>query len=124
MSVKTLIQEAVDKNALGFEAALREELRSRIALAIESKINMIEESIPLDEISGAKLGDYIVKSRADVKARNERGEKVRQEIIKQNPELKGRISRPIDRKTWERPKSQALAVKKLTGAARVPASEE
>lgn len=82
-----------------------------------------EDVEQIDEVSGAKLGDYIVKSRADVTARKERGEKMRQEIIKQYPELKG-ISRPIDRKTWVRPKSQQLAVKKLTGQARVNATEK
>ena len=85
------------------------------------KDKLSEEQI--DEVSGAKLGDYIVKSRADVTARKERGEKMRQEIIKQYPELKG-ISRPIDRKTWMRPKSQQLAVKKLTGQAIVNATEK
>lgn len=136
MSIKTLIQEAINKNALGFEEALKEELRNRIGLALEAKMkkdeneygeeesdDVVKESAQLDEISGAKLGSYIVKSKADVKARNERGEKVRQEIIKQHPELKG-IGRPIDRKTWMRPKSQNLAVKKLTGDARVPATEK
>lgn len=39
MSVKTLIQEAINKNALGFEEALKEELRDRIALALEAKMN-------------------------------------------------------------------------------------
>ena len=38
MTVKTIIQEAMNKNALGFEAALKEELRSRIALTIEAKM--------------------------------------------------------------------------------------
>lgn len=39
MTVKTLIQEAMNKNALGFEAALKEELRARMALALEAKMN-------------------------------------------------------------------------------------
>jgi hypothetical protein len=39
MSVKTLIQEAINKNALGFEETLKEELRNRISLAIEAKMN-------------------------------------------------------------------------------------
>ena len=88
----------------------------------KAKVMAKEEVEQIDEISGAKLGDYIVKSRADVKARKERGEKIRQEIIKQYPELKG-ISGPIDSKTWMRPKSQNLAVKKLTGNARINATE-
>jgi hypothetical protein len=138
MSVRTLIQEAMNKNALGFEETLREELRNRISLALEAKMkndkeeeeygeeesdDTVKESAQLDEISGAKLGSYIVKSRADVAARGERGEEIRQRIIKQYPELKG-MGRPVDRKTWTRPKFQKLAVKKLTGDARVPASEK
>lgn len=43
MSVKTLVQEAMNKNALGFEEALKEELRNRISLALEAKMNGNEE---------------------------------------------------------------------------------
>ena len=43
MTVKTLIQEAMDKNALGFEAALKEELRARMGLALEAKMKAKED---------------------------------------------------------------------------------
>lgn len=43
MSVKTLIQEAIDKNPLGFEAAMKEELRARIGLALEAKMKSQED---------------------------------------------------------------------------------
>lgn len=43
MSVKTLIQEAINKDALGFKAALEEELRSRVGLAIEAKMKGDDE---------------------------------------------------------------------------------
>ena len=38
MTVKTIIQEALYNNALGFEAAFKDDLRSRIALTIEAKM--------------------------------------------------------------------------------------
>lgn len=38
MTVKTLVQEANNKNAIGFEAALKEELRNRVGLALEAKM--------------------------------------------------------------------------------------
>lgn len=82
MSMKTLIKEAANKNALGFEAALKEELRSRMALAIEAKMNgeeesddasseeddeddkeaMRNESAQLDEISSKLASGYSVKA--------------------------------------------------------------
>lgn len=37
MSMKTIIKEAVAKNALGFEAAVKEELGHRIGAMIEAK---------------------------------------------------------------------------------------
>lgn len=63
MTVKTLIQEAINKNALGFEQSLKEELRNRVALALEAKMkskdeegeeesdDTVKESAQLDEIS-------------------------------------------------------------------------
>jgi len=39
MSIKQIIQESVNRNPLGLKEALEEELRSRITLALESKIN-------------------------------------------------------------------------------------
>ena len=47
MSVKTLIQEAINKNALGFEETLKEELRVRVAEAISAKMEAadLEEEI-------------------------------------------------------------------------------
>lgn len=37
MSVKLLIQEAVDKNILEFTDTLKQELRKRVGIALESK---------------------------------------------------------------------------------------
>lgn len=54
MSVKTLIQEAINKNALGFEEALKEELRARVAEALAAKM---DEEVELDE--AFKAGDKV-----------------------------------------------------------------
>ena len=43
MSIKKIIQEASSKNALGFEAALKEELRARMSLALEAKMKKDEK---------------------------------------------------------------------------------
>jgi hypothetical protein len=91
MSVRTLIQEAMNKNALGFEEALKEELRNRISLVLEAKMNgneeedeereddetenedededeeeepskEVKESTQLDEISSKLAANYSIKA--------------------------------------------------------------
>lgn len=76
MTVKTLIQEAINKNALGFEQSLKEELRNRVALALEAKMkskdedeegeeesdDTVKESAQLDEISLKLAADYTLKA--------------------------------------------------------------
>lgn len=54
MSVKILVQEAMNKNVLGFEGPLKAELRNRISLALEAKMNDEEDSD----------GDGILKAKA------------------------------------------------------------
>lgn len=49
MSIDTIIKEAFNKNPLGFEKALKEELRARVALALEAKMSDEEN---LDEGHG------------------------------------------------------------------------
>lgn len=79
----------------------------------------------IDELSGATLGSYVAKSRKDEADRREKGIKTRDEIRKQTGL---RVGTPIDRKihssTTGRPAGQKLAVKKLSGQARVNAKEE
>ena len=79
----------------------------------------------IDELSGATLGSYVAKSRKDEADRREKGIKTRDEIRKQTGL---RVGTPIDRKihssTTGRPAGQKMAVKKLTGQARVNAKEE
>ena len=84
-----------------------------------------EEVEELDEISGSTLGSYIVKSKKDETARKERGIKVRDELRKATGKNFGT---PIDRKlyspTASRGAGQRMAMKKLTGQAKVNATEE
>jgi hypothetical protein len=55
MSIETVVKEAFNKNPLGFEKALKEELRARVALALEAK--MIDEE-NLDEVSKDTVRSY------------------------------------------------------------------
>lgn len=79
----------------------------------------------IDELSGATLGSYMVKSKKDETARREHGIKVRDEIRKQTGL---NVGTPMDRKlyspTASRGAGQKTAIKKLTGQARVNAKEE
>lgn len=79
----------------------------------------------IDELSGATLGSYMVKSKKDETARKERGIKVRDEIRKQTGL---NVGTPMDPKLYGRKMSrgynQQVAMKKLTGQARVNAKEE
>jgi hypothetical protein len=117
---------------LGVDTNLPEWVQSKITLAedyISTAANYLQgemkEEVQIDELSGATLGSYIVKSKKDETARKEHGIKVRDEIRKQTG-LK--VGTPIDRKlyspTASRGAGQNRAVKKLTGQARVNASEE
>ena len=49
MSVQAIIKEAMNKNPLGFEDALKEELRARVALALEAKMGEVEDEDEDDE---------------------------------------------------------------------------
>lgn len=60
MSVKTIIQEAVGENPLGLKEALQEELRVRIAAALETTMN--EEVEQIDEISKETVASYAGKA--------------------------------------------------------------
>ena len=110
------------------------------ALLIQSKITLAEDYIStasnymqgemseeaqLDELSGATLGSYVVKSKKDEKARKEHGIAVRDEIRKKTGL---NVGTPMDPKLYGRKMSrghnQQVAMKKLTGQARVNATEE
>lgn len=84
-----------------------------------------EDAEQIDELSGATLGSYVVKSKKDETARKEHGIKVRDEIRKQTGL---NVGTPMDRKlyspTASRGAGQKMALKKLTGQAKVNANEE
>jgi hypothetical protein len=51
--IKQIIKEAMDRNPIGLKEALEEELRARIALALEAKMENDDE---LDEAAEFKKG--------------------------------------------------------------------
>ena len=64
MSIQKIIQESINGNPLEMKEALAEELRDRIRLALESKVDedMSEEVEELDELSKKTLGSYVRKA--------------------------------------------------------------
>lgn len=117
---------------LKVDTNLPEWVQSKITLAedyISTASNYLQgemsEEVQIDELSGATLGSYVAKSRKDEKARKEHGIAVRDEIRKKTGL---NVGTPMDRKlyspTASRGAGQNRAVKKLTGQARVNASEE
>lgn len=49
MSVNKIIQESMNKNPLGVKEALEEELKSRLALALEAKMKKEEDDMDDEE---------------------------------------------------------------------------
>jgi hypothetical protein len=98
---------------------------SKLTKEEQDFIDSLNDVDQIDELSGATLGSYVVKSRKDETDRREAGIKTRDEIRKQTGL---RVGTPIDRKlyspTASRGAGQKMAVKKLTGQARVNAKEE
>jgi hypothetical protein len=64
MSLKQIIQESINRSPLTMKEAFQEELRSRVALALEAR--MSEETEQLDELSPSTLHRYIKKSSGDL----------------------------------------------------------
>jgi hypothetical protein len=97
----------------------------KLMAAVNQKVGRIKEEAQLDELSGATLGSYVVKSKKDEKARKEHGIAVRDEIRKKTGL---NVGTPMDPKLYGRKMSrghnQQVAMKKLTGQARVNATEE
>lgn len=117
---------------LKVDTNLPEWVQSKITLAedyISTASNYLQgemsEEVQIDELSGATLGSYVVKSKKDEKARKEHGIAVRDEIRKKTGL---NVGTPMDPKLYGRKMSrshnQQVALKKLTGQARVNANEE
>jgi len=86
MSVQKIIQEAINKNPHDLKEALQEELRNRIALALEAKMSddeedddsseeddeeddeedMKEEAEQIDELKKSTLASYVKKASGNV----------------------------------------------------------
>jgi len=63
MSVQKIIQESINMNPLEMKEAISEELRNRVAIALEAKMNEdLDEAEELDELSKKTLGSYIKKA--------------------------------------------------------------
>lgn len=63
MSIQKIIQESINENPLEMKEALAEELRNRIAIALEAKMNEdLEEAEQIDELSKKTLGSYVKKA--------------------------------------------------------------
>lgn len=64
MSIQKIIQESINGNPLEMKEALAEELRDRIRLALESKVDedMSEEVEELDELKKSTLASYVNKA--------------------------------------------------------------
>jgi hypothetical protein len=64
MSIQKIIQESINGNPLEMKESLAEELRDRIRLALESKMDedMSEEVEELDELKKSTLASYVRKA--------------------------------------------------------------
>ena len=99
---------------------------SKLTKEEQDFIDSLNDVDQIDELSGATLGSYVAKSRKDETDRRGAGIKTRDEIRKQ---IGLRVGARIDRKLYSptlanRGAGQKVAVKKLTGQARVNAKEE
>jgi hypothetical protein len=146
MSVKTIIQESIEKNPIGLKAALQEELRSRVAAALESKINESkdddDEEAQLDEISKKTLASYVDKASDDAaskaakwgekKASADEMDRMMNRHMSYKDKDKVREIMKTTSKDVEEPREKAAkrlfgisrAAKKLSGGARVNATDK
>jgi hypothetical protein len=71
MSIKQIIQESVNRNPLGLKEALEEELRGRVALALEAKMSEedededLDESFDLSDLTLEELEDFMMSEDFD-----------------------------------------------------------
>jgi 5'-3' exonuclease len=134
MPVQKIIQESLNRNPLEMKEALVEELRARVAAALESKINESkdeddededddeddeDEEEELDEVSGAKLGSYMVKARKSEADADKMIDKSFDEPENDNKAYR----KPLSRTMNARRLGQRLAMSKLRGDAKVNPKE-
>lgn len=127
MSVQDLIAAAFNKDAVTFEETLKGLLNDRMDDAVEQYAESItfEEVDQIDEISGAKIGTYLIKAR---KSEADLDKKIDKEYDKddfntpENKAVRKGLSRKLNKRRW----GQGKAMDKLTGSsfAKVPATEK
>jgi hypothetical protein len=106
-------------NTVGFDSRKKAEAEVRAAHGIK------EEAEQIDELKASTLGSYIAKSSADEKSRREKGVAVSKELSAKTGMKFGTSFDPkIHSKNASRSANRAVAIKKLTGQAKVNANEE
>ena len=118
MSIKTIIQEAMEKDALGFEKALKEELRHRMSLALEAKMNGQpedeededdEEEAPEDEVDVEPEDD---EDEDEDEQKDAENAKMRNES-RQLDEISSRLASNYSVKASDASKHRKLPLKKV-----------
>ena len=151
MSLKDLIAAAFNKDATAFESAFSSVMQAKVASAIDSRFlareefdleeakddedeedddseedddeeDMKEEVEQIDEISGAKLGAYMVKSRKSQEDAETKDNESYDDPARDNKEYRRAQRRVIRKRQW----GQGKAMDKLTGSsfAKVTAGEK
>jgi len=94
--VKQIIKEAMEKNPLGLKETVAEELRARVALALEAKMEEmsgVEEAEQIDEISKELAHNYYRKASKDIGSQAASATDFRGGSMN----LKGRLNRTYNR---------------------------
>ena len=147
MSVRDLISAAYNKDAAGFESTLHAVMQEKMAAAIQSRFSpavyeeevdleeakakkeddddedeMCEDVDQIDEVSGAKLGAYIVKARKSEAEARKKDDDSFDAPENDNKEYR----KPIRKVIRKREYGQSLANDKLRGSswAKVHAGEK
>ena len=143
MSIKQIIQESVNRNPLGLKEALEAEMQARVRLALEAKMSEeddedededdedMDESFDLSDYTVEELEDFIESAEFD--QLDEISKKTLRSYVKKNmdsgaePPTRLTPLRDVERRKAEyqkRLKGFGKATDKLTGRARVNATEE
>lgn len=148
MSVRDLIAAAFNKDAASFEDTLNVVMQEKMAAAVQARFSpavyeeeinldeskdeddededddeMCEEIDQIDEISGAKLGTYMIKARkSEAELDKKRDDSYDKPNTPENKAERKAISRTLNKRRW----GHGKALDKLTGSsfAKVHATEK
>ena len=142
MSVKDLIAAAFNKDAAAFEETLQLVMQEKMGSAIQARFSpamyeeevdieeaeyeeddMCEEAEQIDEISGAKIGTYLIKARkSEAELDKKRDASYDDENTPENKIYRKKLTTAMNKRRW----GQSKAMDKLTGSsfAKVPATEK